>query len=414
MTSTCSARLTRRILSDAVDPREFHRDAVVVDAHNDLPVLLLMRNATLGVQGVERYWSERWVPEARAGGRGRPGAADLRRAGGAEASLRVTLLQLEALEREAAQTPEVALCRTGAEIDAALAAGKIALLLALEGTSGIGIDVELFSLFHRLGIRMASFTHWSRAMLADGSADEDAGSRLPRNGVRALAELERLGILLDVSHLAAPAVDHALELATRTVVASHSSARALRDHHRNLSDEHLRAIAATGGVIGINVLPTFIDENPTLDRVIDHIEHVAEVAGVDHVGLGPDFIKQWMDAVYPQYDEFIQLDGVDLKAEVPGLAHARPAERDGEAARARLARGRRAEGARRELAARVPRHAVGARPADRVTRPAEHGVASRCRRCRRCFRRRRRRCCRRCRRSRRHRSRLRRRYRTRS
>jgi membrane dipeptidase len=307
-----------------VEAQELHSDAIVVDSHNDLPVLLLMRNATLGVQGVERYWNERWVPDARSGGLNVQVLPIYVAPEAAEASLRVMLLQLEALEREAAQTPDVELCRTGAEIDAALAAGRIALLLALEGTSGIGIDVELFSLFHRLGIRMVSFTHWSRAMLADGSADEDAGSRLPRNGVRALAELERLGILLDVSHLAAPAVDHALELATRTLVASHSSARALCDHHRNLSDEHLRAIAATGGVVGINMLPPFIDhEHPTLDRVIDHIEHVAEVAGVDHVGLGPDFIKQWMDEVYPQYDTFIQLDGVDLKGAVSGLSHTR-------------------------------------------------------------------------------------------
>jgi membrane dipeptidase len=307
-----------------LDAPQLHEDAVVVDSHNDLPVLMLMRNAVLGAQGVERYWSERWVPDARAGGLNVQVLPIYVDPEAAESSLRVTLLQLEALEREAALTPDVELCRTGAEIDAALAAGKIALLLALEGTSGIGIDVELLSLFHRLGIRMVSFTHWSRAMLADGSADEDAGSRLPRNGVRALAELERLGILLDVSHLAAPAVDHALELATRTLVASHSSARALCDHHRNLSDEHLRAIAATGGVIGINILPVFIDpENPTLDRVIDHVEHVAEVAGVDHVGLGPDFIKEWMDEVYPQYDRFLALDGVDLKAAVPGLAHTR-------------------------------------------------------------------------------------------
>ena len=177
----------------------------------------------------------------------------------AEASLRSTLLQLEALEREAAQTPEVALCRTGAEIDAALADGRIALLVALEGTPGIGADVELFAVFHRLGVRMVSFTHWSRALLAEGSADEDTGSRLPAAGVRAVAELERLGMLLDVSHLAAASVDHVLDLATGVVVATHSCARALRDHHRNLSDEHLRGIAATGGVIGMNVLPTFVD-----------------------------------------------------------------------------------------------------------------------------------------------------------
>src|SRR5207237_648149 len=147
----------------------------------------------------------------------------------------------------------------GEELDAALAAGLVAFVVALEGTPGIGIDVELFAVFHRLGVRMASFTHWARAPLADGSADEDAGSRLPRTGVRAVAELERLGILLDVSHLAARAVDHVLELATKTVVASHSSARAVCDHHRNLNDEHLRGIADTGGVIGINVLPRFID-----------------------------------------------------------------------------------------------------------------------------------------------------------
>jgi membrane dipeptidase len=307
-----------------VDARRLHEDAVVVDAHNDLPVLLLLRNRELGGQGVEGYWSERWVPEARAGGvdvQVLPVYIDPHVA---EASLRSTLLQLEAIEREAAQTPEVALCRSGADLDAALAQGRIALVVALEGTQGIGADVELLSVVHRLGVRMVSFTHWSRALLAEGSADEETGSRLPAAGVRAVAELERLGILLDVSHLAAPSVDHVLELATRTVVASHSCARALRDHHRNLSDEHLRGIAATGGVIGMNVLPTFVDDtDPTLDRVVDHLEHIAEVAGIDHVGLGPDFLREYMDAIYPQYEQFFRFGGVDLKTVVPGLARER-------------------------------------------------------------------------------------------
>ena len=311
-------------MSNDVNPRELHQNAVVVDAHNDLPVLLLLRNRELGAQGSERYWSERWVPEARAGGVDVQVLPIYVPPEVAEASLRATLLRLDALEREAAQTPAVALCRTGAEIDSALADGKIALLIALEGTQGIGADVELFAVLHRLGVRMVSFTHWSRALLAEGSADEETGSRLPAAGVRAVAELERLGILLDVSHLAAASVDHVLELATRVVVASHSCCRALRDHHRNLSDEHLRAIAATGGVIGMNVLPTFVDsEEPTLDRVVDHLEHMAEVAGVHHVGLGPDFLREYMDAIYPQYDEFRRFGGVDLKRAVPGLARER-------------------------------------------------------------------------------------------
>jgi membrane dipeptidase len=311
-------------VSRRVDSHELHRDAIVVDAHNDLPVLLLLRNRELGEQGVARYWSERWVPEARAGGVDVQVLPIYVAPEVAEASLRSTLLQLEAIEREAAQTPEVALCRSGAELDAALADGRIALLVALEGTPAIGADVDLFAVFHRLGVRMVSFTHWSRALLAEGSADEETGSRLPAAGVRAVAELERLGILLDVSHLAAPSVDHVLELATGTVVATHSCARALRDHHRNLSDEHLRGIAATGGVIGMNVLPEFVAEaDATLDRVVDHLEHMAGVAGIDHVGLGPDFIFDYFDAVYPQFERFARFEGVDLKATVPGLARER-------------------------------------------------------------------------------------------
>src|SRR5262245_282090 len=133
-----------------MDAREIHRNAAVVDSHNDLPVLLLLRNNELGEQGVGRYWSERWVPEARAAGVDVQVLPIYVAPEVAEASLRSMLLQVETIEREAAQTPEVALCRTGADIDAALAEGRIALLVALEGTTGIGIDVELFSVFHRL------------------------------------------------------------------------------------------------------------------------------------------------------------------------------------------------------------------------------------------------------------------------
>src|SRR5713226_9388793 len=104
--------------------RSLHDDAVVA-AHNDLPVLLLMRNRSLGPQGVERYWSEVWVPEARAGGLNVQVLPIYVAPSAAESALRVTLLQLEALKREAAVTPEVALCRSGAEIDAALADGRI-------------------------------------------------------------------------------------------------------------------------------------------------------------------------------------------------------------------------------------------------------------------------------------------------
>src|SRR5262249_61449357 len=97
-----------------MDAHEIHRNAVVVDAHNDLPVLLLLRNRELGEQGASRYWSERWVPEARAAGVDVQVLPIYVAPDVAEASLRATLLQLEALEREGAPTPAVALCRAGA------------------------------------------------------------------------------------------------------------------------------------------------------------------------------------------------------------------------------------------------------------------------------------------------------------
>lgn len=294
-----------------------HHDATVVDCHNDL-ILLVARQRALGETG---YFAERVLLDLRAGG------VDvqvvpifLESDYGPEGALRRALLLIEYLHREvAANARHVAQCLTGAEIDAAVADGKIAMVLALEGCDAIGRDVELFGTFFRLGVRLASFTHFGRTLLADGSGENDTGGRLTRVGVAAVREMERLGMLVDVSHLSEAGVEHVLEIATRPVIASHSSARALCDHHRNLTDRQLRAIAAIGGVIGVNFFPAFVDAAaPTVDRIIDHIEHIARVAGIDHVGIGPDFIKEYYDDLYPQRP-VVAVQGLNGKAEIPGL-----------------------------------------------------------------------------------------------
>lgn len=303
--------------------RDLHRDAVVVDCHNDLPVMLPAHHRRWGRGDHFGRWA---VPELRAGGVDVQVLPVYTEPEHAEGSLRHVLLQVERLHRDIeANREQVALCLTGAEIDAALAEGKIACILALEGAAAVGANVELFGVLYRLGVRIASFTHFPRTLLADGSPDEDAGARLPAVGVAAVRELERLGMLLDVSHLAAGGISHVLEIATRPVIASHSSARALCDHHRNLADEHLRQLAATGGVVGVNVIPAFIDRDPerrTLDRVVDHILHMAEVAGIDHVGLGPDFITDYFNDLYPHLPEVL-LEGINLKEGIPGLTGTR-------------------------------------------------------------------------------------------
>jgi membrane dipeptidase len=301
---------------------DLHRAAVVIDCHNDLPVML---PAYQRGWGQPTYFADWALPELRAGGVNVQVLPIYTEPESAEASLRHVLLTLERLRRDIeANADTVTLCLSGAEIDAALADGKLAIVLALEGAAAVGADVELFGVLYRLGVRMASFTHFPRTLLGDGSADEATGGRLPGPGVAAVRELERLGMLLDVSHLSAHAIGHVLELATRPVIASHSSARALRDHHRNLSDEHLRGIAATGGVIGVNVLPTFIAErDATLDQVVDHIEHMLDVAGDEHVGLGPDFIADYYRIIYPHLPVVAPIEGINLKDAIPGLVGAR-------------------------------------------------------------------------------------------
>jgi membrane dipeptidase len=142
---------------------------------------------------------------------------------------------------------------------------------------------------------------------------------LPRAGVAVLREMDRLGIVCDISHLGAAGVEHVLELATRPVIASHSAARALRDHHRNLTDRQLRGIAATGGVIGLNLLACFIDQDsPTIDRVVDHYEHLVDVVGIEHIGVGPDFIADIYNDLFPAHAD-LSSEGLDTRLNIEGL-----------------------------------------------------------------------------------------------
>ncbi|HET7530428.1 MAG TPA: membrane dipeptidase [Mycobacteriales bacterium] len=299
------------------DAARLHAAATVVDTHNDLLMLVQRRPA----EQQAAYFRDHWLPQLRAGGVDvqvlpvfidddfRP-----------EGALRQTLRMIEAAHRVAAEAADaVALCRTGEEIDAAVDSGRLALVLALEGCEAVGTDVELVRTFARLGVRMVSFTHFGRTALADGSAEDPAGSRLTAAGVAAVSLLEELSVLLDVSHLSAAGTDHVLSLATRPVVASHSSAYALREHHRNLTDERLKGIAATGGVVGVNFFYGFIDpDTPTVGRLVDHIEHVAGVAGIDHVGLGPDFVKEVFEQLTPPAIP-VDFEGIDGTRVIPGL-----------------------------------------------------------------------------------------------
>jgi membrane dipeptidase len=191
---------------------------------------------------------------------------------------------------------EIERCRDGAvivrdrdDIDSARRSGEIWFLLGLEGCAPLRGELAALRAFQRLGIRCVGLTWNGRNEAADGVGVASPGG-LTDFGRSLVGEAERLGMLIDVSHLAARGLTDVLEVAAKPVLASHSNARALRDHRRNLTDEQIRLIASTGGLIGVNFHPTFLAEgDATVVDVGDQIQHLVTVAGVEHVAIGPDF-----------------------------------------------------------------------------------------------------------------------------
>lgn len=168
--------------------------------------------------------------------------------------------------------------------------GKLAAFVALEGGDFLDGRMELLRVYHRLGVRLLVLTHFRRNAIADSTREGSTGGRLTPFGVDVVKEMERIGMIVDVSHVADAAVDHVFEIAEKPVVSSHANARAVYDHPRNMTDPHLRRLAENGGLIGLSVVPFFIDRGRrTFARFMDHLQHVIQTAGIDHVGFGSDF-----------------------------------------------------------------------------------------------------------------------------
>lgn len=197
---------------------------------------------------------------------------------------------IDCLAAELRESPaELALCRTLEEMERAIGQGKLAIVLTVEGLGSVAALPGMLDLLAMVGVRMASLT-WNERNLLGAGASCGRRTGLTQAGRRTLREMAALGMILDVSHLNDAAFWDALEEAKGPVVASHSNCRALCDVGRNLTDDQITAIARTGGVIGVNSWPEFVDPaEPTLDRFVDHMEHIASLVGVSHVALGLDF-----------------------------------------------------------------------------------------------------------------------------
>lgn len=186
---------------------------------------------------------------------------------------------------------------TGTEAKQAIQAGKIALLPTVEGGGALGGRLRLLEQFYKLGVRSMGLTHRYRNELADGNREARTNSGLTSFGVEVVQEMNRLGMIIDISHLTGRAVEEVLSISRVPVVASHSNARALHDHARNLTDDELRQVARTGGMVGVCLVKPYLGVDKVgVEQVLAQIDHMVELMGIEHVGIGADFVDYWADS----------------------------------------------------------------------------------------------------------------------
>ncbi len=193
--------------------------------------------------------------------------------------------------RECEKNDEITPVVSHESILRAIKSGKIAAMLSLEGGEALEVDVSILRILHKLGVRMMSLTWNHRNHLADGVNEDRTKGGLTNLGVKVIDEMERLGMIVDVSHLSESSFWSLSEITDSPIIASHSNCRFLCDHPRNLTDGQIEGIADKGGVIGVNFYPKFLKKKgkTTVGDVADQIEHIINLVGVDYVGLGSDF-----------------------------------------------------------------------------------------------------------------------------
>ena len=185
---------------------------------------------------------------------------------------------------------ELMIIRSAGDFQEALHGDKIGIILHFEG--GTPLDGQLFMLrsFYRVGLRSLQLAWYFRNELADSGAEASPGG-LSRFGRKVVEEMNRLGMVIDVSHLSEASAMDVVKVSRDPLMASHSNAKTVRDHYRNVSDELIRAIAEKDGIIGVVLCPPFVSTGTaTMDDLLDHVDHLKRLVGVRHIALGPDYI----------------------------------------------------------------------------------------------------------------------------
>ncbi|GAA4164831.1 dipeptidase [Gryllotalpicola daejeonensis] len=294
------------------DPQDTVRDALakhpIIDGHNDW-AWEVRDQRDYSVEGLDEPLGDAFdtdVPRLKRGGVGGQFWSvyvEDRRAGAV--AVRETLEQIDFVRRLAERHPQhFTLARSAADLERARQVGTVASFLGAEGSHQLDGSLAVLRQYARLGVRYLTLTHWLTTEFADSATDEPQHGGLSDRGRELVRELNRLGMLVDLSHVAPTTMHDALDEASAPVIFSHSSCRAVTDHVRNVPDDVLERMPANGGVVMITFVPQFVStaykewtesgregEKPrvTVADVADHVEHARDVAGVEHIGVGGDF-----------------------------------------------------------------------------------------------------------------------------
>jgi membrane dipeptidase len=270
----------------------------VVDMHFDLPMDLYekrerknvleseflpdLETGNICVVGAAIYIEDRYLPHN---------------------GLRVALDQVARLYTETAASERFAVCKSFREIQQAREHGRIAFLITMEGIEPLGDNLNQLRVFYELGVRSIGLTHARTNAAGHGGIFAASGSSregLTAFGRELVLECDRLGVIVDLAHINPAGFDEVLTIATKPPIVSHTNARRYYDIERNISDEQIKMIGERRGVIGVNsILVSPRKEESTLDRYVDHIEHIANLIGMESIGIGFDFFE----FIYSQWPE---------------------------------------------------------------------------------------------------------------
>ncbi len=331
--------LVRTVPADDIATRahKLQFSSIVIDTHDDTTQRLFSKDYDLGKRNADGAID---IPRMREGGMNGIFFSiwiDGRTMG--PPAIQKALDQIDAVRETVKKYPnEIVLARTAEDVRRAHAQGKIAALMGVEGGHMIGNDIRMVRIFSDLGVRYMTLSHFYNDEWADSSTDKPAHNGLTDYGKEIVREMNRQGMLVDISHVSDKTFYDALEISKAPLIASHSSCRALCDHVRDMNDDMIKALAAKGGVIQINYEKSFIDQgykdayakatggvvelfaqikktcgddescfgreqnkieqklmdegkipHVSWERIIDHIDHAVKLVGADHVGLGSDF-----------------------------------------------------------------------------------------------------------------------------